>query len=425
MLQPLSHWESFLASPAGAQALAPLYPDGDAAARYAAAITAFSRLFGDRPAALLSAPGRTELAGNHTDHQHGHVLAAAVRLDMLCVAAPNGTENVRVHSEGYGRITISLDELTPKPAEKNSAAALLRGIAAGFLANGLSVGGFDAFVCSDVPKGSGLSSSAAFEVLIGTVCNRLFNDGLVAPTLLARIGQYAENRFFGKPCGLMDQMASASGGVVGIDFLDPARPIVTAIPVRFEAWEHNLYIVNAGGSHAGLTAEYGAIPAEMGMVAARFGKSVLRDVPEQTFYDALPRLRGEVPDRALLRAIHFYGEERRALGQMDALRRGDETAYRALMQQSGDSSENNLQNIYPANGSPERSVALALTLAKQALAGRGACRVHGGGFAGTIQCLVPKAAAADFERRMEQAFGRGCCHALHVRPVGGYALTLQ
>lgn len=393
------------------------------AARHIKALHAFEGNFGAAtPVCLISAPGRTELCGNHTDHQRGHILAAAVTMDMLAAAAPRPDGRILLESRGYGRTQIDLGSLAPEKAEEGTTAALLRGVAARLDALGHAIGGFEAYVCSDVPAGSGLSSSAAMEVLIGSIFNFLYNNGALTPVCIAQAGQYAENRYFGKPCGLMDQLACAVGGAAAVDFEHAASPKVARIACDFDAMGHALYVVNAGGSHAGLTGEYAAIPAEMGAVAAAFGKDVLRQVDKADFYDRLGSLRGTVSDRAILRAMHYFSEDERAVALGRAVEAGEVGAYKAIMLASGASSMSRLQNIYPAPLADERSVALALALSEEILAGRGAWRIQGGGFAGTIQALVPHELCAAYEEGMRAAFGPGCCSRLHIRPVGGYLL---
>lgn len=373
--------------------------------------------------ALFSAPGRSEIGGNHTDHQQGRVLAAAVTMDMLASVSPTAGNEIRILSEGYPLCTVSIDLLDAQKKEENSSTALIRGVAAGFVQRGYRVGGFDAVMSSQVPKGSGLSSSAAYEVMMGTILNYLYNKGTVTPVEIAQIGQYAENKYFGKPCGLMDQTASSVGGFVAIDFENPETPVVRQVEFDLSAHGYTICIVNAGGSHAGLTPEYAAIPAEMRAVAGVFGKKVLRQVNREDFMLELPKLRSSgISDRALLRALHFFDENNCAQQQAIALERGEIDKFLTLIRQSGDSSEYMLQNIYPANGSSERSVSLALALSKNLLKGHGACRVHGGGFAGTIQAFVPNNMVAEYSGEMERVFGAGCCYRLAVRPVGGYVL---
>ncbi|MEA5059221.1 MAG: galactokinase family protein [Candidatus Pelethousia sp.] len=391
--------------------------------RHLGALRAFEESFGtESPACILSAPGRTELCGNHTDHQNGHILAAAVTLDILAVASPRMDGRIRLESRGYGRQELELGELSSKEKEKGTTTALLRGMAARLGELGYTVGGFDAYVTSDVPAGSGLSSSAALEVLIGSIFSHLYNKGSIPAVCIAQTGQFAENRYFGKPCGLMDQLASAVGGAAALDLKDPAKPGVERIQCDFDAMGHALYVVNAGGSHAGLTEEYAAIPADMEQVAACFGKRVLRQVNAEDFYDRLGNLRGSVSDRALLRAMHFFGEEKRTVEMGAAVGARNVEAYKAIMLASGASSMNRLQNVYPAPMAEERSVALALALSEEVLGGKGAWRIQGGGFAGTMQALVPHRLCGAYEKRMQAAFGHDCCSRLHIRPVGGYLL---
>ncbi|MEG2073790.1 MAG: galactokinase family protein [Angelakisella sp.] len=391
--------------------------------RYGAAVKKQLEAFGEGSGiALFSAPGRSEIGGNHTDHQHGRVLAAAVTMDLLAAVSKTSKNEIRILSEGYPLCTVSLESLEPIKSEENSSSALIRGVAAGFSQRGYSIGGFDATMSSQVPKGSGLSSSAAYEVMVGTILSKLYNEGKVSPVEIAQIGQYAENKYFGKPCGLMDQTASSVGGFVAIDFKDPKEPIVKQVKCDLAALGYTICIVNAGGSHANLTSEYAAIPAEMCSVAKLFGKSVLREVDYDEFMRELPKLRGKVSDRALLRAIHFFEENDRAALQAEALESGDLKRFLSLIGQSGESSEKLLQNVYPANGGGERSVSLALVLSRQILEGKGVWRVHGGGFAGTIQAFVPNSMVDEYQDKMEQIFGAGSCYKLSVRPVGGYAL---
>lgn len=422
----MDFWDTYLSAPEGAEALRFLYAEQSAlqAERSRRVLRGFAEHFGASPVALISAPGRTELCGNHTDHQHGRVLAAATTLDLVAAVRPNGTDVMRLFSEGYGESTASLAALSPIPQETGTTAALLRGVAAALRQSGYCAGGFDAFLVSDVPEGSGLSSSAALEVLLGTIHNTLFNAGTIPPMELAKAGQFAENTFFGKPCGLMDQAASALGGAHCIDFKDPEHPEVRKLPCDFSAHGYSLFIVNAGGSHAGLTQEYADIPAEMRAVAECFGSSVLREVSPTAFRAALPALRIRVTDRTLLRAMHFFAENERVLHMAQALEEGDMAAYRALMLESGASSMALLQNIYPLSFTTERSVSLALALAQECLGTcGGAWRVHGGGFAGTIQALVPNAETETFRTSLGSVFGADRCYPLSVRPVGGWALA--
>ena len=367
----------------------------------------------------FSAPGRTEISGNHTDHQHGCVLAAAVNLETVAQVEMNGADLIRVQSEGYPPVEVDLNDLTVHEEEKNTTAALIRGVAAAFYQRGAELRGFDAKVHSTVLPGSGLSSSAAFEVLIGTICNELFFGKQLNAVEIAQIGQYAENVYFGKPCGLMDQTASSVGGMVFIDFADPAAPVVEKIDFDFTAAGHALCIIDSGADHADLTEEYAAIPGELKRVCQFFGKDVLREIPEADFLGALPQLRHQVPDRAILRAVHFYQENSRVQRQAQALRDGDFDAFLRLVSESGRSSWMYLQNITPAGATEHQDVAVALALCDTLLRGRGAFRVHGGGFAGTVQAFVPLEMLDSFKEGMERVLGEGKCHVLSIRSEGG------
>lgn len=367
----------------------------------------------------FSAPGRTELSGNHTDHQHGCVLAAAVNLETLACVGKNDLGVIRVKSEGYPLCEISLQELQKKPEEENTTAALIRGVAAKFAELGAELSGFDAYCISTVLPGSGLSSSAAFEVLIGTIINHLFFDSKCTPVEVARIGQWAENTYFGKPCGLMDQTASAVGNIIGIDFENPAKPIVKRIDFDFSACGHALCIIDSGADHADLTDEYAAIPQEMKSVAAVLGKEVLRDVDEKAFYEKLPEVRKTCGDRAVLRAMHFFAENERVRLQIRALKNDNFDAFLGYVTESGRSSWMLLQNVIPAGNKAHQDVAFALALAEKLLNGRGAVRVHGGGFAGTIQAFVPNDMLDSFKAEIERVLGTNSCHVLQIRPEGG------
>ena len=367
----------------------------------------------------FSAPGRTEISGNHTDHQHGCVLAAAVNLETVAEVEMNGADLIRVQSEGYPLVEVDLNDFTVHEEDKNTTAALIRGVAAAFAQRGAKLKGFDAQVRSTVLPGSGLSSSAAFEVLIGTICNELFFDRKLSPVEIAQVGQYAENVYFGKPCGLMDQTASSVGGMVFIDFADPAVPVVEKIDFDFEKAGHALCIIDSGADHADLTEEYAAIPGELKQVSAFFGKEVLRNIPEADFFAALPELRHRVPDRAILRAIHFYQENKRVQRQAQALREGNIETFLRLVTESGRSSWMYLQNITPAGAIEHQDVAVALALCDTLLQGKGAFRVHGGGFAGTVQAFVPLEMLDSFKEGMERVLGEGKCHVLSIRSEGG------
>lgn len=372
-------------------------------------------------AGLFSGPGRTEIGGNHTDHQRGHVLCGSVDLDIIAAAAPNGTDRVRVISEGYPALKIDLSVLEPVSGEENTSAALVRGVAAGAAARGYEVGGFDVYAVSGVPAGSGLSSSAAFEVLIGGIINAFFCGGALTPIDIARIGQYAENVFFGKPCGLMDQMGSSVGGAVAIDFYDPADPAVERVTYDFTASRHALCIIDTGSCHADLTDDYADITREMGEISAQFGKKYLRDVPEADFRAAIPKLREMCGERAVLRAMHYYADDRRAAEEARALERGDFAGFLALVNESGRSSELLLQNIWSSAAPRSQAMTLCLVLGRELLGGSGAIRVHGGGFAGTVQAFVPEEKLKSFKAGIEAVFGAGKCHVLHIRPIGGWA----
>lgn len=385
-----------------------------------------SRVFpaADRTAALLfSAPGRTELGGNHTDHQHGHVLCAAVELDMMACAAVNGEHMVRIHSAGYPEVTVDLRDLSPRPEEQGTSAALVRGVAAGAAALGYPLKGFDAVMDSRIPAGAGLSSSAAYEVLMGVIFDRFSCGGELDALDIAKIGQQAENLYFGKPCGLMDQAACALGGVAAIDFQDPTEPQADRIRCDFEKFGYALCILDTGSSHADLTADYAAIPAEMGAVAACFGKETLREVPEQEVLARLPELRERCGDRAILRALHFCAENRRAQEEAQALRAGDFERFLELVRESGRSSAMLLQNIFSPTDPSCQPISLALAVGERLLDGRGAIRVHGGGFAGTVQAFVPMERAADFAQNMERILPDCKCHILRIRPQGGCVIA--
>ena len=372
-------------------------------------------------AALFSGPGRSEERRVGKDHQHGHVLCASVDMDMLACAAPNGLNVIRVQSEGYPTLEVDLSDLSPRPEEANSSAALVRGVAAGIAQRGYAVGGFDACAVSNVLSGSGLSSSAAYEILIGNIINHFFCEGKLDAVELAKIGQYAENVHFGKLSGLMDQMGSSVGGAVAIDFGDSANPVVRPISYDFAQSGHALCIVDTGSDHSAkhLTEDYSNITREMRSVAVHFSKQLLRDVPEADFRAALPALRRECGDRAVLRALHFYDDDRRAVQEADALERGDFQAFLDLLNASGLSSSLHLQNTWSTADPRQQAIPVALAFGRELLGGTGAIRVHGGGFAGTIQAFVPLDKLESFRAGMEALLGPGMCHVLRVRPQGG------
>lgn len=388
--------------------------------RYVRAIERFEEIFGkDREIRLFSAPGRTEIGGNHTDHNHGRVLAAAINLDVIAVASPCQKATVTVKSEGYNADVIDLSDLSVQKDEVGKSAALVRGICGRFSQLGYKVGGFDAYTTSQVLKGSGLSSSAAFEVLVSTIINELFNDGAVNAIDKAKISQYAENVYFGKPSGLMDQMASSSGGFVTIDFKDTENPIVKKVDFDFSACNHALCIVDTKGSHADLTDDYAACRFEMNDVAKALGKTVLREVDPNEFFANIKELREKCSDRAILRAIHFFADNDRVTEQVKALENKDFETFKTLVVDSGRSSFMYLQNIFFCKQPAEQGVALALAMSEKILKGKGAWRVHGGGFAGTIQAFVPYDLLELYKSNMKAIFGDDSCYVLSIRPYGG------
>ena len=370
-------------------------------------------------AVLFSGPGRTEIGGNHTDHQHGRVLCGSVAMDMLACAAPNGKNVIRIQSEGYPALEVELEELAVRPGEANTSAALVRGVAARVRELGYSLTGFDACVTSTVLSGSGLSSSAAYEVLVGNILNRFSCGGALDAVTIAKIGQYAENVYFGKPCGLMDQMGSSVGGAVAIDFANPADPVVEKVDYDFSQSGHALCIVDTVSSHGDLTGDYAAVTQEMGAVAAHFGRSVLREVPEDNFRAELPALRKACGDRAVLRALHFYDDDRRAVQEAQALKDGDFGRFLTLVNASGRSSSLHLQNTWSTADPRQQAIPVVLALGAELLEGQGAIRVHGGGFAGTVQAFVPNNMLEGFRSGMEGLLGAGTCHVLYIRPQGG------
>ncbi|MBE6528984.1 MAG: galactokinase [Ruminococcaceae bacterium] len=389
--------------------------------RYAKALSAFEELYGtDREVAFYSVAGRSELSGNHTDHNHGCVIAASINLDIIAVAAPREDSVIRIKSEGFPEDVVDLTAFTAPQKERfERSDALIAGMAAGFRKEGFAVGGFDAYTTSNVLKGSGISSSAAFEDMVGNILNFLYNDGKISNVEIAKLAQYAENVFFGKPCGLMDQIACAVGGIVAIDFADPKQPIIEQIDFDMSGAGYNLCIVNTGGNHADLTGDYASVPAEMKSVAAYFGKPVLREVEEEKVLSSIAELREKTNDRAVMRALHFYAENRRVAAQKAALKAGDLNAFFELVIASGRSSFCYLQNVFTTQNPAEQGLSLALCLAERTLAGKKAAwRVHGGGFAGTIQAFVPNDTVETFRATMDAAFGTGACMVLRIRPVG-------
>ena len=394
-------------------------------ARYAALDTAFAEEFGAADALeSFSAPGRTEIGGNHTDHNHGKVLAAAVNLDVIAAVKKTDNGVIRLKSAGYPMDAVDTADLAVKEEEKERSAALIRGVCARLSALGYKVGGFDAVTASRVLKGSGLSSSAAFEVLVVTILSHLYNDDAIDPVEAAQVSKYAENVYFGKPSGLLDQMAASVGGFTTMDFADPAAPKIEKIDFDLGKFGYALCVVDTGGNHADLTGEYAAVPAEMKAVAAELGASVLREVDEEKFYAAIPSLRKTVGDRAILRAIHFFRDNHIVDEEVSALKSGDFEAFKQLVIASGRSSATNLQNVFAVVNPQEQGLSLALALIERLLEGRGAYRVHGGGFAGTVQAYVPLDMLAEFRKEIEAVFGAGACYVLSIRSAGGTKVTL-
>ncbi len=383
----------------------------------------FAKTYGKENPRIFSAPGRTEIGGNHTDHQHGCVLAAAVDMDILAAALPNGTKTIRVLSEGFAPDEVDLTDVHVREAEKNTSGALIRGVAARMTEMGYPVEGFDVYAVSNVLKGSGLSSSAAYEVLLGTVINGLFCGGKVSPVEIARIGQYAENVYFGKLSGLMDQTASAVGGIVAIDFKEPATPKVQKLDFRFETTGYSLCIIDSGADHADLSDEYSAIPMEMREVAAELGAEVLRDADENAFREKLAEIRQKTGDRAVVRAFHFFRDSKRAVEEAEFLQKGEFQKFLQLVKESGQSSVMYLQNVRVEGRLRQQEVLYTLAACDMLLGESGAFRVHGGGFAGTVQAFVPNELLEGFRQGMEQMVGAGRCHVLSIRSAGGVELT--
>ena len=394
------------------------------AVRYTHLIENFSKSFGTKDIMLFSSPGRTEIGGNHTDHNYGRVLAGAVNLDNVAVVAKNNSNIINIESIGYPKFEVDLSNLSPNTNENFTSVALVRGISSKMKELGFQIGGFDCCIDGGVPKGSGLSSSACFEVLIGTIISHLFNNGKLDPVQNAIIGQYSENVFFGKPCGLMDQTACAVGGLVTIDFKNPSKPIVKKINFDFVSTGFALVITDTGGSHADLNEEYASLPREMKAVAGELGAKVLRQVTIEQILDIAPVIREKVGDRAILRAIHFQLDNQRVADQVAALEKNDFKTFLEMVNDSGFSSFMYNQNIYPVTNVKEQGVSLALALSEIVLKGHGAWRVHGGGFAGTIQAFVPQNLLDEYVDSLEHVFGKGSCHKLFIRSKGANRIDL-
>lgn len=391
--------------------------------RYTKAVEEFIKLYGDKPAAIFTAAGRSEVSGNHTDHQHGRVLAASINLDSIAVAAPKEGE-IAVVSDNYNINPVDLSDLNPNEKEYGTSEGLIRGVAADLKAKGNHVEGFEAYITSNVLAGAGLSSSASFEVLIGTILSGLYNNQGIDMVEIAKSGQKAENVFFGKPCGLMDQCACAVGGLITIDFKDPSNPIVKHIDSDFSKYHSSLCIIDTRGSHADLTDEYAAIPAEMKKAAAVFGKEVLREVDPKEAFASLDKVRKEAGDRAALRMIHFFEENERVPRIVEALETDHFDEFCKGIEESGNSSFKFLQNVYASSQKENQAVSIGLAAAESLLKanGSGVCRVHGGGFAGTIQAFVDNDYVDSFKNEMDAIFGEGSCHVLKIRPIGGAML---
>lgn len=422
----ISTLKNYISSGKADDSFALLYQDVTVARdRYVSAAEKFESIFGDRDnIRIISAPGRTEVGGNHTDHQHGRVLAGSVDLDIIGVVSENNDGVVRIKSEGFPQDEINLNELAANESDLGRAAALIRGVLSYCNEAGYKIGGFDAYTTNNVMRGSGLSSSAAFEVFVGTVINFLFNDGKIDPVEIAKIGQKAESIYFGKPCGLLDQSASALGGFTAIDFKDTTAPVVEQVNFDLAAHGYSLCVVNTGGNHANLTQDYADITYECRNVSKFFNKGFLRDVPVDEFFENIAEIKKQYGDRAVLRAIHFFNEDERAEAEKNALKNNDFDGFLKLIQDSGNSSFKFLQNVYSTSNVHEQGISLGIALTEQFIAksGRGACRVHGGGFAGTIQCFLPTESISSYKEFIEKTFGEGSCYVLKIRPVGGYEL---
>ena len=387
--------------------------------RYINALTEYKKLFTDELDGIYSAPGRSEIGGNHTDHQHGKTLAASINDDAIAMVKSTDKNVVNVLSEGYDMITIDLNDIDKKDSEEGTTIALIKGVIKGVKDHGYNIGGFNAYITSNVLSGSGLSSSAAFETLIGTILSGLYNDMKIPAVEIAIIGQYAENYYFGKPCGLLDQTASSVGGLCHMDFINPKEPAVTKVDFDMESYGYSLCITDTKGSHADLTDDYAAVPKEMKEVASFFGKEVLIEVDEAEVIKNATAIREKYSDRAFLRAIHFYEENKRVNQEVEALKTGDIDTFLKTVNASGNSSYKYLQNVYTNHDVEHQNVSVALMLSELFLGNNGVARVHGGGFAGTIQAFVKNEAVADYKKKMDIVFGDGACNVLKIRKYGG------
>ncbi len=390
--------------------------------RYRNLLSDFSKVFNDEKGVFFSSPGRTEIGGNHTDHNYGKVLAGSVNMDNVALVAP--AEDIVIYSRGFGGVHFSVDELEIDKNDYFSSKSLVKGILARFKELGYQIGGFHAYIDGCVPKGSGLSSSASYEVLMGTILNHLYNDGKISALEIAQIGQWSENNYFGKPCGLMDQTACAVGGLVTIDFEDPNNPIVNSVPFDFTATDYSLIITDTGGNHANLNEDYSAIPREMKSVAQYFGKEVLREISLEQVLENAMDIREKCGDRALLRACHFFNENKRVTKQVKSLEINDFKGFLQLVKESGFSSYMYNQNIFTPQNVQEQGVSVGLVLSEEVLRDTGAWRVHGGGIAGTIQAFVPKNKVKEYVKVLENTFGEGSCHQLFIRPKGSVVVEI-
>lgn len=386
--------------------------------RYTKAIKSFLSYFNADEINIFSAPGRSEVCGNHTDHQHGMVLATAINLDTIAVVEKNNEHKINLISEGYDMVSVNTDDLEVNPQEVGTSSSLIRGVLAGLLKKGYKTGGFNAYVTSDVLVGAGLSSSAAFENIIGVIISGLFNDMSINSIEIAQCSQFAENVYFDKPCGLMDQMACSVGGMINIDFKDPRDPVVKKIDIDFEKHNYSLCIVDTKGSHVDLTGDYASIPEDMKRVANFFDKEYLRECSVQEFYNSLAKLREKVSDRAILRSIHFFREEENVQNAVLLLEKDDFDSFLSIIKRSGDSSFKFLQNIYSNKDTEHQGLSLAIAVSEGLLKSYGVCRVHGGGFAGTIQAFVCNDFVMEYKRALDSVFGKDACHILKVRDKG-------